>query len=107
MLAGVAGRRQGSDVAMAMGPAAPGAGPLQSAALMAHQSSPTEKLTGSEWRVLGTLLPYLLEYKWRVLLALICLVSAKLANVAVPLVMKEVVDRLDSRLAILAVPAAL
>src|SRR6185436_10688990 len=74
---------------------------------MAHQSSPTEKLTGSEWRVLGTLVPYLLEYKWRVLLALVCLVSAKLANVAVPLVMKEVVDRLDSQTALLAVPIVL
>jgi ATP-binding cassette subfamily B protein len=74
---------------------------------MAHQSAPTQKLSGSEWRVLGTLLPYLLEYKWRVLLALACLVSAKLANVGVPLIMKEVVDRLDSRIAILAVPVAL
>jgi len=74
---------------------------------MAHQSAPTQKLSGNEWRVLGTLAPYLLEYKWRVLLALVCLVSAKLANVAVPLVMKEVVDGLDSRTALLAVPIAL
>src|SRR6478735_1145528 len=80
----------GPAVALAVDPAAARAGPLQSAALMAHQSAPTQKLSGSEWRVLGTLLPYLLEYKWRVLLALVCLVSAKLANVGVPLVMKEV-----------------
>ena len=61
----------------------------------------------SEWRNLGTLLPYLWEYKWRVLLALACLITAKLANVAVPLVMKEVVDGLDSQAAIIAVPIAL
>jgi ATP-binding cassette, subfamily B, heavy metal transporter len=74
---------------------------------MAHQSAPTQKLSGSEWRVLGTLAPYLLEYKWRVLLALACLVTAKLANVGVPLVMKEVVDGLDSQTALLAVPVLL
>ena len=40
------------------------------------------------------LLPYLWEYKWRVVIALTFLVTAKLANVAVPLVLKEVIDRL-------------
>ena len=40
-------------------------------------------------------------------LALSCLVAAKLANVGVPLVMKEVVDRLDAKTAIVAVPVAL
>ena len=65
------------------------------------------KLHGSEWRALGNLLPYLWEYKGRVLLALACLVSAKLANVGVPLVMKEVVDDLDPTLALVAVPVAL
>jgi ATP-binding cassette subfamily B protein len=61
----------------------------------------------SDWRVLGMLLPYLWEYRWRVSLALAFLVAAKLANVAVPLVLKEVVDGLDPTLAVLAVPAAL
>ncbi|HET7671090.1 MAG TPA: ABC transporter ATP-binding protein/permease [Burkholderiales bacterium] len=65
------------------------------------------KLKGNEWRALGTLAPYLLEYKGRVLLALGFLVVAKLANVGVPLVMKEVVDNLDPRTAVLAVPVAL
>ena len=74
---------------------------------MAHNAAPTQKLRGNEWRAVGTLLPYVLEYKWRVLLALACLVTAKLANVAVPLVMKEVVDRLDAQTALLAVPVAL
>lgn len=41
------------------------------------------------------LLPYLWEYKGRVLFALICLVLAKAANVGIPLVLKEIVDHLD------------
>jgi ATP-binding cassette subfamily B protein len=74
---------------------------------MAHNSAPTQKLQGSEWRAVGALLPYVLEYKWRVALALACLIVAKLANVGVPLIMKEVVDRLDAQTALLAVPVAL
>jgi ATP-binding cassette, subfamily B, heavy metal transporter len=65
------------------------------------------KLSGSEWRTVRLLAPYLWEYRGRVLLALACLVLAKLANVAVPLVMKEVVDGLDSKNAVLLVPVAL
>ena len=61
----------------------------------------------NEWRAVGTLLPYLLEFKWRVAIALACLVTAKVANVGVPLVMKEVVDGLDPRTAAIAVPVAL
>src|SRR5688572_19613574 len=64
-------------------------------------------MKGSEWQAVGTLVPYLWEYKWRVILALAFLVAAKLANVAVPLVMKEVVDGLDPSVAIVAVPVAL
>ena len=74
---------------------------------MAHNAAPTQKLRGGEWRNVRTLLPYVLEYKWRVLLALVCLISAKLANVGVPLIMKEVVDRLEGTTAIVAVPVAL
>jgi ABC-type transport system involved in Fe-S cluster assembly fused permease/ATPase subunit len=72
-----------------------------------HSAAPTQSLRGSEWRVLGTLVPYVLEYRWRVAAALALLIAAKLTNVAVPLVMKEVVDSLDPKLAVLAVPAAL
>jgi ATP-binding cassette subfamily B protein len=72
-----------------------------------HRSAPSQRLRGNEWRVLRILAPYVLEYRWRVALALTFLVTAKLANVAVPLVMKEVVDRLDAKTAIVAVPVAL
>jgi ATP-binding cassette subfamily B protein len=75
--------------------------------MQAHSAAPTQRLKGNEWRALGTLVPYLLEYKWRVLVALAFLVTAKLANVGVPLVMKEVVDSLDPSIAVVAVPVAL
>ena len=53
------------------------------------------------------LAPYLLEYKWRVAIALVFLTTAKLANVAVPLVLKEVIDSLSPAKAVLALPLAL
>ena len=40
-----------------------------------------------EWRVIGTLLPYLWAYKGRVVLALLALVAAKVANVGVPVLL--------------------
>src|SRR6476646_1925786 len=60
-----------------------------------------------DWQTIGTLLPYLWEYKARVVAALVCLVAAKLANVGVPLLLKRIVDSLDPRIAILTVPLAL
>jgi ATP-binding cassette subfamily B protein len=61
----------------------------------------------NEWRAVGMLVPYLWEFRFRVGAALVLLVGAKLANVGVPLVMKEVVDSLDARTAALVVPLAL
>src|SRR5687767_1839713 len=66
-----------------------------------------QRLRGNEWKALATLVPYLWEYKWRVVAALVFLVTAKLANVGVPLIMKEVVDGLDPSLQMVAVPVAL
>ncbi|MGZ5177157.1 MAG: metal ABC transporter permease, partial [Burkholderiales bacterium] len=60
-----------------------------------------------EWRVVPLLAPYLLDYKWRVGIALAFLITAKLANVAVPLVLKSVVDSLSPTQAIVALPLAL
>lgn len=45
---------------------------------------------------LKTISTYLWEYKGRVLLSLACLVVAKLAVVAVPLILKRIVDTLDT-----------
>jgi ATP-binding cassette subfamily B protein len=61
----------------------------------------------SEWRAVGMLVPYLWEFRVRVAIALSFLIGAKLANVSVPLILKDVVDSLDPRTAALAVPLAL
>jgi len=60
-----------------------------------------------DWQTIRALLPYLWEYRLRVTLAVLCLVGAKGAQVAVPLVMKRIVDALDPRTAALYVPLAL
>ncbi len=60
-----------------------------------------------DWNIIRTLLPYLLEFKGRVVLALLLLVLAKLTNVAVPLLLKEIVDALDKPKAILLIPVSL
>jgi ATP-binding cassette subfamily B protein len=62
--------------------------------------------TGS-WTALRSLLPYVWEYRARLLLALGCLVIAKVANVGLPLTLKAIVDSLDPRQALLAVPVSL
>lgn len=59
------------------------------------------------WRTLNSLVPYLWQYKWRVLLALSCLVGAKLASVSVPLIFKEMIDGLSIPQQALALPALL
>jgi ATP-binding cassette, subfamily B, heavy metal transporter len=59
--------------------------------------APREHSAGAvrgDWQTVRTLLPYLLAYKGRVFLALGCLIAAKLANVGVPLVLKQIVDGL-------------
>ncbi len=48
----------------------------------------------NDWATLRTLFPYLWVYKWRVLAALGALIGAKLANVGVPLVLKQLIDQL-------------
>ncbi|TVQ90313.1 MAG: ABC transporter ATP-binding protein/permease [Chromatiaceae bacterium] len=45
---------------------------------------------------LRAMLPYLREFRGRALLALLCLVAAKLANVGVPLILKEIIDRFEN-----------
>lgn len=62
----------------------------------------------SDWQTLKTLFPYLWRYKVRVVIALACLVLAKLATVTIPLVLKHIVDQLSAKTpAALAVPLAL
>ena len=50
------------------------------------------RVTASDWMTLRKLFPYLWEYKWRVMAALSFMIGAKLANVGVPLLLKELID---------------
>jgi len=65
----------------------------------------------SDWDTLQRLFPYLWKYKWRVVTALAFMVGAKLTNVGVPLLLKNLVDRMSYQpgdpQAILIVPVAL
>ncbi|MDE3010095.1 MAG: ABC transporter ATP-binding protein/permease [Pseudomonadota bacterium] len=59
------------------------------------------------WGALRSLLPYLARYRLRIAAAALCLILAKVSNVAVPLVLKLVIDRLAPSSQPLAVPIAL
>ena len=63
--------------------------------------------TRNNLKTIAILLPYLWEFKGRVMLAVSLLVLAKLANVSVPLVLKEIVDALDQPRAMLVLPVFL
>ncbi len=65
----------------------------------------------SSWATLKKLVPYVWEWRWRVATALLFLLGGKLANIGVPLVLKNLVDALTPRpsdpLAVIVVPVAL
>lgn len=48
------------------------------------------------WKTLKSLLPYLIEYRGRIVIAMLSLVAAKLATIVVPFILKYIVDGLDS-----------
>ena len=62
---------------------------------MHNRSTDYPEQDPGDLQTLKTLTPYLWEYRGRVLLALGFLVVAKVANVGVPLVFKDIVDTLD------------
>ena len=64
----------------------------------------------SDWKVIANLLPYLWAFKWRVGLALACLIAAKVANLGVPILLKALIDAMSVPLgveAVLVVPVSL
>ncbi len=79
---------------------------------MTQQAIPNMRFTHSgpapsrrnDVATLKTLLPYLWVFKWRVLLALSCMVLAKVAAVSVPLYLKDIVDQLSVPATLLALP---
>jgi ATP-binding cassette, subfamily B, heavy metal transporter len=58
----------------------------------------------NDLQTLKTLLPYLWAFKGRVVLALACMILAKVAAVTVPLYLKDIVDQLSVPSTLLAVP---
>ena len=81
------------------------------AAAPAAISSASAVQPKSDWSTLQRLFPYLWTYKWRVLAALAFMVGAKLANVGVPLLLKNLVDAMTIKpgdaAAVLVVPIVL
>ena len=74
-----------------------------------YRPSPTDpklNLTAG-WKPIRSLLPYLWEFRGRVLVALVFLVTAKLANVGVPLALKDIVDALNTKEMLIGLPIAL
>jgi ABC-type transport system involved in Fe-S cluster assembly fused permease/ATPase subunit len=72
---------------------------------------PPAKSDRSDWATLRRLFPYLWQYKWRVMAALAFMVGAKVANVGVPVLLKNLVDTMtpkpDMAQALLIVPIGL
>lgn len=59
----------------------------------------TERPSGNrrDWHNLKSMLPFLWEYRGRALFALACLILAKVANVGVPVMLKDIVDSLQAK----------
>ncbi|MNU77908.1 Lipid A export ATP-binding/permease protein MsbA [compost metagenome] len=72
---------------------------------------PPARSDRSDWATLRRLFPYLWQYKWRVIAALGFMIAAKVANVGVPVLLKNLVDTMtpkpDMAQALLVVPMAL
>jgi ATP-binding cassette, subfamily B, heavy metal transporter len=82
---------------------------MRRAALDAPAPTAGKNRNRTDWGVIRSLLPYLWTWKWRVIFALACLIAAKFANVGVPLILKDIVDRLTlpADKLLLTVPVAL
>lgn len=68
----------------------------------ARTEEPHKKRT--DFKNLLQMFPYVWAFRWRVLIALGCLVIAKVATVAVPLILKRIVDALDVEASLLVLP---
>jgi len=59
-----------------------------------------------DWQTIKSLFPYLLAFKWRLTIAMSCLVLGKVANVTVPLYLKRIIDQLSIPATLLVIPIA-
>ena len=71
-----------------------------------HSNTPAA-YSRTDWRVVRSLMPYLLEFKFRLVAVVVLLILAKLTNVAVPLVLKDIVDAMGKPQAMLTIPVFL
>jgi ATP-binding cassette subfamily B protein len=71
--------------------------------------APVDRAAGArgDFTVVRDLLPYLRPYVGRITLALLLVITAKLANLVVPFVLKEIVDQLNVEPSLLVLPVAL
>src|SRR5690625_4612922 len=60
----------------------------------------------TDFATLKTLLPYVWQFKWRVSVAMACLVLAKVASVVMPLFLKDVIDQLSVPASVMVLPEA-
>jgi ATP-binding cassette subfamily B protein len=81
---------------------------------MQHFKTETHAMGASrqqqDWQVVKNLLPYLSAYKARIIFTVICLVMAKVANLGVPILLKQIVDAMSIQSiakALLVVPVSL
>lgn len=81
---------------------------------MQHFETETHAMGASrqqqDWQVVKNLLPYLSAYKARIIFTVICLVMAKVANLGVPILLKQIVDAMSIQSipkALLVVPVSL
>ena len=75
--------------------------------IMVHRQTSKPHSDRKDWKNLKRLFPFVWEYRGRVVIALAALVLSKLAVVAMPLVLKEIVDGLDSANGALVLPIVL
>ncbi len=71
-----------------------------------ESQSTTARHARHDWQTIRTLLPYIWRYKTRVILALLCLVLAKVAGVAMPWYLKQVIDGLSLPTTVVMIPIA-
>jgi len=75
--------------------------------IMVHRQTSEPHSDRKDWQNLKKLFPFVWEFRGRVLIALACLVLSKLAVVGMPLVLKEIVDGLDSNNGTVTLPVVL
>lgn len=75
--------------------------------IMMHRQTSKPHSDRKDWRNLNRLFPFVWEFRGRVLVALTCMVLSKLAVVGMPLVLRDIVDGLNSENGTVVLPIVL